>query len=173
MAKVWVAPVGNVVSGHVLDVAKKPFERALQDYDPQLYVKWAPKKLRGHGCWEIRRRPESLAIVDYAEYQGNTYFKLGYREVDLIASILDCAFLNYDQLRKIRDMDTFRVGPKQWIADQEYTAAQMQAARKERAKEELRYAAKEYKREIRDFKEFVLSGHNPHQIAQHWDQADS
>lgn len=173
MSKVWLAPTGSVVEGHVLDVAKKPFERALKDYDSQLYVRWNPKKLKGWGCWEIRRKPESQTIVDFVEWKGTTVFKLGYREVDLVANILDCAFLNYDQLRKIREMDTWQIGPKQWLADRDYAEKQHKAAITAKRKEELKYAAKEYKREIRDFKEFVLSGNNPHLISQYWDKADS
>lgn len=169
MAKLWMGPAGNLIEGHVLDVARKPFERALKDYDPQLYVKWNPKKLRGHGCYEIRRKPESTTIVDYAEVGSTVYFKLGYIENNLIAHVLDCAFLNYDQLRKIQEMDTFKLGPQQWIADRDYTLKQQTDARKAKARQEMAYEAKQYKRELRDFKEFVLSGNNPHQIMAHWD----
>lgn len=173
MSKIWLGPVGSVSKGHVLDVAVKPFERALKDYDPMLYVRWTPQKLKGHGCWEIRRKPESLAIVDYVQYKGGTFFKLDYAENDLVANVLDCAFLNYDQLRKIKEMDTWSIGPQQWISDMERSEEQYRESRKAKAKEEIKYAAKEFKREIRDFKEFVLSGNNPHLIGQHWENADS
>lgn len=168
MAKIWLSPTGAVTKGHVLDVAVKPFERALKDYDRQLYVKWNPKKLKGWGCWEIRRKPESLTITDWAEVGSTVVFKLDYLENNLISHVLDCAFLNYSQLNKIRSMDTFQIGPQQWIADREHLAKEQKLARQAAAKQELSYAAKEFKREMRDFKELVASGFNPHRVLGEW-----
>jgi hypothetical protein len=78
-----VGPVGSVSIGHVLDCNKKAFEAALTAYDPLLYVKWNPKKMRGHGVWEIRRKPEFYSAVDVAELPDCFVVKLGLYENDL------------------------------------------------------------------------------------------
>lgn len=171
MAKIWVGPVGNVSQGHVLDVAKKPFERALRDYDHLLYVKWNPKKLKGHGCWEIRRRPAMKTVVEAVPFQGNTLVRLEYVEYDIANHVLDCAFLNYDQLRKLKEMDLFAKHNLNYLVDDiERAEAEHREKINQKRLEERKYLAKEFKREIREFKELVLSGHNPGQmISQHWD----
>jgi hypothetical protein len=170
MAKLWVGPTGRLSKGHVLDVAEKPFERALKDYDSQLYVHWNPKKLRNHGCWEIRRRPDRKEIVDYAIHNGNAYLKIDYLENDLINHVLDAAFLNYDALRKIKEMDTTVGNQKYWVDQLEAKEAEHRAKIETEAKESRRLYAREFKREIKDFKEMILSGFNPHLIADHWNK---
>lgn len=174
--KVWVGPVGQVTHGHVLDVARGPFERALRDYDSLLYVTWNPKKLKGWGCWEIRRRPEKKIAVDIVPYHGNTYVRCEYVEQDMVNHVLDCAFLNYDQLRKIRSMDMWsKFGGKGESFGAKLDAMQdaAQAREKAAAIESRRYMAKQFKSEIKDFKEMILSGTNPADIALHWDETGS
>lgn len=169
VSKIWIGPTGAVTKGHVLDVAIKPFVRALKAHDAQLYVKWNPRKLAGHGCWEIRRKPESTTIVDFAEFEGNTYVNVGYWENNIISHVLDVAFLNYDQIRKIKRMDTFAVGPKQWAADFEYAEKKAEEARVAKRNSNTSYAAKHFDKEIKEFQDYVLAGGNPHMISAHWD----
>ena len=166
---ILMGPTGSIIKGHVLDVNKKSFTEALRAYDPLLYVKWNPRKLGRHGCWEIRRKPECTTAVDYTEYEGITIFKVDYQEYDLINHVLDCAFLNYDQLRKIKSIDTFAVGPKNWLDNLDRSEATVKAAREEAALKARSYASKHFKAEIGAFKEHVLSGGNPHLIGALWD----
>lgn len=155
-------PTGRLIKGHVLDVDRKKFEEALRRHDPQLYTRWNPNKVRGWGCWEIRRKPDYNSIVEIAKFGGNTILRLEPAEVDVMHHVLDCAFLNYDQIRKIKEMDTWR--PDHWIHDLEYGEEQRRQAMRVKAQEELKYAMKQNKRAFQDFKELVRSGHNPARI---------
>lgn len=165
MSKILMGPTGKTIKGHCLDVSIKPFLRALRDHDPLLYVKWNPNKCAGWGCYEIRRKPEFTTIKDIAEYQGHLILDIGYVENDLMNHVLDCAFLNYDQIRKIKSIDTWGVGPRQWLDNREYMAKKQKELNKEKAKYAMRDAAKTFKKEINQYKEFVNSGNNPHLIA--------
>lgn len=169
MAKIWLAPTGKISTGNVLDVAKGPFLQALKDHDSQLYIKWNPNKLRGWGCWEIRRLPNTKSAVEVVEFEGNTYTRVEYKENNLVHHVLDCAFLNYDQLRKIKQMDTWQYGQGKGFVDALETREKEYVARKrQEAVEARKYAAKQFKREINDFKEMVQSGLNPAVIQQYW-----
>lgn len=169
MSKIKVGPCGGLVAGHVLDVEKRGFERALRDYDSLLYVKWNPLKLRGHGCWEIRRRPAQKEVVDITEWKGVSFVKIDYYETNLTNHILDAAFLNYDQLRKLQEMDTTNLHG--YASFNDYLEAKEKAHReavKARALESRKYTAKQFKREIKDLRELVQSGFNPAHIADYW-----
>jgi len=78
--KLWHAPPGKLIRGHVLDVAVGPFTQALHELDKQLYVKWNPFKLRGFGCWEIRRKPNRKVAVFKGTFEGADYYNLEYVE---------------------------------------------------------------------------------------------
>lgn len=156
------APAGKLIKGHVLDVSLKPFQRALRDYDPQLYVRWNPKKLRGHGCWEIRRKPTLKTSVFMGEHAGISYYKLMQVEYNDVHHILDCAFLNYDQLRKLQQMDTW--GKGNFAENYEKREAEYIAAQKQKAREHLKYALKQNGTALRDLYEMVRSGISPAQI---------
>lgn len=174
MSKVWLAPTGRLSTGHVLDVARAPFERALRDLDALLYVRWNPKKLKGWGAWEIRRAPAEKSVVEMATYKGQTIVRLEYLENDMVHHVLDCAFLNYDQIRKLKEMDTYAYGSASaWQDALESRARDRKAEQALKAKDQLKHLAKEFKSEIRDFKEYVNSGNNPHRIAEYWGKADS
>lgn len=157
-----LAPTGRLSTGHVLDVAKRPFERALQDFDSQLYVEWNPKKLKGWGCWEIRRMPAYKSIVETAQIGDTTIVRLEYLENDVENHVLDCAFLNYDQLRKIKSMDTWN--KNHWINDLEYHEQQNREKQREAARKEFAYTLKQNKRVFGELKELVRSGKNIHRI---------
>ena len=169
MGKIWLSPTGRLSSGHVLDVARAPFERALRDLDALLYVRWNPKKLRGWGAWEIRRAPAEKSVVEMATYKGQTIVRLEYLENDMVHHVLDCAFLNYDQIRKLKEMDTYAYkSVAAWQDSLESRTKEHREQQALKAKNELKYLAKEFKSEIRDFKEYVNDGNNPHLIANHW-----
>lgn len=160
--KVWHAPIGKLVSGHVLDVAVKPFERALQDYDKQLYVRWNPKKLQGWGCWEVRRRPNKKSLVYRGTHGGASYYEMVYAESDLVHHVLDAAFLNYDAIRRIKEMDVW--GNKNWVDALERREEEIKEQTRAKAREELKYALHHNKSVARDLYEAVRSGIHPAQV---------
>lgn len=171
-------PTGKLIQGNVLDVAIKPFERALKNYDSQLYVKWNPKKLKGWGCWEIRRLPNTKEVCEVFEWEGNTYSRIDYREIDIVNHVLDCAYLNYDQVRKIKSMDVWakcnindmsqahKFGDMLELKEKEHEIKVKKAAR-----DEMLYQAKQHKAQIQGFRELLLSGLNPAEIATVWDKS--
>lgn len=171
-----VGPVGPVCKGHVLDVSRKPFERALRDLDPLLYVKWNPQKLQKHGCWEIRRRPDINSILDIVDWRGMSILNLEPVELPMVNHILDCAFLNYDQIRKLKGMDTWahgntaQDGAKKWLDKLDDLELQNSRDAAKKANEARSYAARHYKKELRAFKEAVRDGVNPGIIGKYWNQ---
>lgn len=171
MAVLWAGPTGRLTTGHVLDVNKRAFERVIQDYDKQLYVKWNPAKLKGWGAWEIRRRPESKEVVDITEDGNTTYLHIGYREYDMIHHVLDCAFLNYDAVRKLKEMDVFTIGYAQWVAGRESAERKIKEEANAKARAESAYMAKQHRTEIKAFKDMVSSGFNPARLADVWEQS--
>lgn len=171
MAKILMGATGQIIKGNVLDVNEKAFNEALRFYDPCLYTRWNPKKLRGWGCWEIRRKPEFNTALDICEYEGNLIFKIGPYENDMVHHVLDCAFLNYDQLRKLREMDTFAYGnAEKWQAERERRARDQKELAFQKAQKMRAEAASTFRREIKAFKDFVNDGGNPHLIGLHWDR---
>lgn len=162
MPKVWLGPVGKISKGHVLDVAVKPFERALKDQDHRLYVRWNPKKLRGEGCWEIRIRPLLKSALYAGSYNGHDILMVDYHEFDDIHHVLDCAFLNYDQIRKLKKMDTNN--SDHWVHDIEYKEHQRTNEIAAKALAERKYNLKQNKAAIREIYERARSGENIHRI---------
>ena len=170
--KLAMGPTGKLIRGHVLDVSIKPFEEAMRFTlcDPYLYVKWNPKKMRGWGAWEIRRRPEFNSALDIAEFDGNLIFKVGPKEYDLVHHVLDCAYLNYDAIRKLKEMDTFQHGTATQYQDEiERRTRTRQQRELEQREKDLSYMVKHYKTEIHAFQDALRDGVNPHAIAAHWD----
>lgn len=157
-----VGPVGAVSRGHVLDTSVKPFEAALKAYDPYLYVKWNPKKLKGHGCWEIRRSPEKKRPVEVYEMDGFTLVRAEYKENNILNHVLDCGYLNYDALRKIKEMDTW--SDSHWVHDIDYLESKKREKIQVDAIEELKYAIRYNRKAFQDYMELVKSGMSPHQI---------
>ncbi len=170
-----VGPVGKVSVGHVLDCNKERFEKALQAYDPMLYVRWNPKKMKGHGCWEIRRRPEFNCALDVAELDEKTALvKVGPREIDVVHHVLDCAFLNYDQLRKIKEMDTYQYGDaKQWQELVERKGRDKKELEASQGMQRRREAIRTFRKQINAFREYILNGGNPHNIGKFWDNVSA
>lgn len=166
--KVWVGPTGRLSTGNVLDVGVKAFEQALRDHDHLLYIRWNPRKLKGWGCWEVRRRPEKKSVTHVFEWEGNTYCYINNEEIDIVNHVLDAGYLNYDLLTRIKAMDTWAGNRNYWVEDLENKEKAHVAAKQAKAREDMRYAAKQMKSEIKDLKEMLKSGLNPAQIADHW-----
>lgn len=167
-----VGAVGRVSVGHVLDCNKKAFEKTLRNYDPLLYVVWNPFKVKGHGCWEIRRKSDLLTPVDVAELDPERIIlKLDYKEYNWVNSIMDCEFLNYDAFRKLKEMDMWQYATDgesldEVIRRKTRDKQEQIAARRE---EELRYMSKYFSKELRAWREAIRGGANPYEIARHWD----
>lgn len=162
MSKIWVGPVGKVVKGHVLDVNVKAFGQALKELDKRLYVRWNPEKIKNHGCWEIRISPSKPVALHMGTWQGTDFYSLEYIEQNTIHHILDCAFLNYDALRKLKEMDT--ANPKHFIHSLEYDEQVRTNERYQRARDERTYAIKQNRTAIKELYERARSGENLHKI---------
>lgn len=164
MAKIKRVPcAGNTVIGSVLDCNKKYLERALQDYDKQLYLKWNPYKGSGIGMWELRRRPNEKTMVYKTHYKhrGERFnlYMAEYVESDWINLILEAPILDYTMLTKIREMDTW--GHKNWLNDADYAAQKQEEKRMDLEATERKYAIRENKKYASDFRQYVQAGYNP------------
>lgn len=170
MATYKLGPAGKIITGHVLDVAPAPLQRMLRDYDPLLYVKWNAHKRHGHGCWEIRRRPEQKAVVDVVEYKGMSFVRLEYDELDIISHVLDVPYLNYQVLEKLKSMDIANadVSKAYWLDHMDSKAKSLNEEARAKAKAEMLYELKQHRREMQEYKDAVASGLNPAQIADYW-----
>lgn len=174
---ITVGPVGKVVEGDVLDCNKANLERALKDYDHQLYLKWNPKKIKGHGCWELRRRPSYKTIKAILELDGKSYILIDYVEHDIVHHVKDMAFLDYRILEWVKDHDlytqtNFEVGQEHrlnnWSADLDKRGEAARAKIKQDQYKEAMYGLLQNKTAIREYKEAILSGTNPAHIAKYW-----
>ncbi len=194
MPKVTTAPTGKLITGHVLDCSRAGVEAALKAYDPQLYVKWEPTKLRGWGCWELRWRPENKTARwsvhpeylpnmrikpavqgDVYEFEGYTIVQPKYHENNFNNHVMDIPFLNYSLLEKVKQMDVWakeELGykAKGLTKELDYREAKHLEKIEDQAIKDLDYNLRQHKSEIRWFKEYVNSGRNPYELASHWGQ---
>lgn len=170
--QILMGPCGKLIQGHVLDCAKAPLEAKMREHDAQLYVKWNPKKLRGHGLWEVRRRPEHKLAKHIAKYKGNTYILLDYVENDFTCHIMDTPFLNYKLIEKLKQIDTWNDSfkAKDFGKELEYKEAKIQDKIMSKAEDDKNYTIKQNKSEIRGMMEYVLAGGDPTRIADVWDK---
>lgn len=168
--RISLGPTGNIIQGHVLDCSKVPLERKLRELDSQLYIKWNPRKLKGYGVWEIRRRPELKTAKDFAIYKGDCYTLVDYVENDFENHILDVPFLNYGVITKLHSMDTWSVSRNGEVFGDvmESRAKSAQEKIDENAKSERRYELKQQRNMIRDLMNYTLSGGDPADIAKYW-----
>ncbi len=161
-----VGPTGKTVTGDVLDVKKSALERRLKHYDPQLYLHWNPTKRRGYGCWEVRRRPNLKSAVVIGPYQGGTLVDLQYVEIPLIAHVLDVPHLSYQVLDKVTAMDTWTV--RNWVDKLENAEKENREKVQADLLKERSYNLKQFKGELKIFRELILSGTNPAELARYW-----
>lgn len=177
--QISIGPTGSVVTGHLFDCSKSALEEKLRRYDSLLYIRWNPKKRRGMGCWEVRRRPEKKTAVHKTTFQGMSFLSLEYVEQDMVHHVVDAPFLSYRIFDWLIEHDTTRIMERK---EGETDEAFMRRLHKEadyrhdkfaeklnaKASEDMRYMVREHKREIKEFKEALLSGFNPARIAQYW-----
>lgn len=173
--------LGRVVQGHVLDCNKQWIERALKQYDDQLYLKWNPYKTLdangkativppegeywqgfGAGCWELRRRPNSKTAVPKWELGDCILFDLDYVETDVENHIKDFPYLNYSILGWVKSNDCWAV--KDWVSDLEYREDESYNRELDRNQSDLKYHIKHERRAMRDFQNELKSGKNPLQF---------
>ena len=147
---------GRVIKGVTGDCNRKELERALKAYDPQLYTKWNPDKLKGLGTWEVRRLPNSKIAVPKWELGNQIVFELEYVETNVVNHVMDLPALTFRCLDRLREMDTWKV--KNWVQDLEAREKSTKEIAVKKNREELRYAIKQNKTAIRDFYEGVRSG---------------
>lgn len=170
MAKLWCAPTGKISKGGVLDCAQRPLDRALRDYDPQLYTQWNAKKNKGWGTWEIRRKPNTKRVVDITEFQGVSYVTIDWAELDIENHVLDLECLNYEALTKVKSMDTWNHNRQFFVDQLESNERSYDEKIKAQAREDMLYRAKQYRTQINEFKQMVLSGVNPGRISEYWEK---
>ncbi len=163
-------PTGKTIRGHVLDVSIKPFLRALGDLDDKLYIRWNTTKVRGWGCWEIRRKPSTKTAVYMGTHQGADFYKLMYLDHKTTHHVMDCAFLNYDQIRKLKEMDSWN--KSHWIHNLDSNEETSRLKQERVAAETLAYAIRQNKSALRDLYQMVASGQSLDSIVQstNWSQ---
>lgn len=162
LLNILISPTGNLVTGSVHDCNKAALERSLQFYDPLLYIQWNPKKRRGWGMWEVRRKPESLTRNYQGQLNGCSLSVLERKENSLINHVLDVPMLRYDVLGKIKSMDAWNY--KNFTAEADYNAEKHQQREKDKARAEMRYNLKQHMREWREFASLVSQGMNPAKV---------
>lgn len=180
---------GNIIRGSVLDCGVAPLARQLRDYDAQLYIKWNASKCEGVGCWEVRRKPEFKTVRPSYDSprpgvrpnrQGDLYeFDLWtrvlwpkYNETDIVNHVLDCPTLDYRVLPKIQKMDMWKESYRgsNFVNELEYEELKHVEKEEAKANEVREYSIKENRKAFLQFKEFLASGGNPHQLANYWDK---
>lgn len=175
--KIEMGPTGASIVGDILDVNKKQLERAIQDYDSQLYFKWNPQKQNGWGVWELRRRPALKSIKETIRYGGAVYQVIEYKEHDLEHHVWDLPVLNYSLLQRLKEADQFvmcnyEAGKahrlSKHIVDMEDKAFQNKYEAKEKARADMLYNLKQDKKIIDDFRERVVSGVDPNHLMRFW-----
>ena len=158
----YIKPTGNIIVGNSLDCNKASLERHLKAYDKQLYIKWNPKKNGGWGMWEVRRKPETLTNVFHGKFEGIKIYTAEYVELGIVNHVLDVPVLHENVLGKIKSMDSW--ASKNFIDELDYAAAKHKETEEKKAREEMRYNAKQFKREWREFASLVSQGVNPGSI---------
>lgn len=159
----FLAPYGKLITGHILDCDKDSLERELKFYDAQLYLRWNTKKRKGYGQWEVRRKPDQTTNVFQGMVGSAKLFTVEYREIDIVNHVLDLPYLSRNTLGKLKQMDTWgKVG--NFAKNLEYEEATHRQKEEKAALQDLKYNVKQYKKEWRDFAQFVSQGGNPGQV---------
>lgn len=176
----------TVIQGHVLDVARPALLAALRRYDPQLYLKWSYNKKRpGKGYWELRRKPELKSVregrfLDTPNgrifYPGDIYDMGDYTIIapKYHETKEDCVktfdTLGYHILDWVAKQDLWKYGfkGKDFVKESEYMAAKFEEKIDEDSDAERQYMLKDMRTQIRDFREYVLSGGNPYRLLDFW-----
>lgn len=186
---ILISGASKTVSGHVLDVAKAPLLAALRRFDPQLYVKWNPKKLAGQGCWELRRAPELKSAREGrfldSPTRGRVFipgdiFDMGDytlcvpkpHETSMENHVKDFKYLTYDMLSWVSSHDLWSYGyrGKNAMQEAEYKEGQYLTRVEEAAVAERTYMIKQHRTQFNDFRSYISSGGNPARLLDYWDK---
>lgn len=177
--KIEIGPTGYLITGTVFDCNRSTIEEAIKAYDPLLYLKWNPTKQYGMGVWELRRRPEQKSIKETICYCGINYHVLDYRELDVENHVFDLPVLGPYVVEKVKKADM-------WVrADYDHHNTRrlttmldgLDSVREklkqntiDKAREEAIYQFKQDKQIMAGYREAILSGTNPADIAKYWDK---
>lgn len=171
-------PTGSVITGDMLDVNKASLERALQTYDSQLYIKWNPKKQHGYGIWELRRRPDKKSVIETVELDGIKYHLLGYKENDFENHVFDMPILSYSILGRLKRADMWTQASfdgtnldktKRLVDKIEDNRVNFNHSVKDKALKDALYELKQDRAYLNQFREDILAGLNPAELARYWD----
>lgn len=173
---ITVGPVGKLIHGDVLDVNKKALQERLQDFDHQLYLIWNADKLKGHGCWELRRRPNEKTALHVADYEGASFYELDYLESGN-NHVKDFSYLNYGILEWVKTHDmwgrfNYQTGKHEnttsFINRTESAELAKMAADKAATRAQTKYEIMQDRSLIRSYRNHINSGTNPAEIARYW-----
>lgn len=174
-----MGPTGNVITGDVLDVNKAALERALQTYDDQLYIIWNPRKQYGYGIWELRRRPNKKTIKETVEFKGQKYHIIDYKENDFEHHVFDMPILDYSILGKLKRSDMWAKSEydghnhdkiTRLVDKIEDRRVGFQQEIKQKALDNALYELKQDRAYLNQFREDILAGLNPAELARYWDK---
>lgn len=172
-----IGPTGNLIQGTIFDTPKEELERKLKRYDEQLYLKWEPKRNRGYGCWQLRRRPQFKTIVDSFRVDGCIINRLEYKEIDIENHVWDINVLTESLLDRVKACDIWdrveyqegRIGRiEQFNQDMEENYFGHRADTQEKTRKEMMYGIMQDKRIVKDFQERIVSGVNPAHLLRYW-----
>lgn len=184
--KVKIDSASKIVRGHVLDVAQAPLLAALRRYDPQLYVKWNPKKNRGVGAWELRRKPEYMTVKesryldtprgrvlmagDIYEFDGFTISVPKYHETNVENHVKDFDRLSYGMVEWLASHDLWKYGykGKNTNSEAEYKEAKYLDKIDQDADDERQYMIKQHRTQFQDFAAYINAGGNPNRLLEYW-----
>lgn len=172
-----IGPTGRTIQGTVYDCNKTSVEKAIQNYDALLYIKWNPTKNYGMGCWELRRRPEQKSIIDTVEYEGTKFHVIEYKELDIVNHVFDLPVLGYHILERLRksdvwakaDYDGVNQGKLTRLLDRvEETRLKVREDYTKKLEDNALYELKQDRALMNGYREAILSGQNPADIARYW-----
>lgn len=178
MNKISIGPTGQLIQGTVFDCNKSSVESAFKGYDPLLYIKWNATKNHNMGCWELRRRPEKKSIKETIEFEGTKYHNLDYVELDVINHVLDMPILTTHFLDKLKRMDLWAAAGYDGVNQNKLMSKldSIEAAGEKyrtdgetKAYNEAVYQLRQGRTVLNRFRNDILSGLNPAEIARYWD----
>lgn len=172
-----IGPTGRTIRGDVLDCNKKHLEQALKDYDPLLYLQWAPDRNKRWGMWQLRRRSEKKTIKEILELDGKIIVNIDYIDHPKENLVKEFQYLDYSILGWVQRCDLWKQANyeegkvhrvQQWVNDFERDEREKVADQNEKLRNEAVYNMLQYKTAIKQYKEAILSGTNPNDLFKYW-----
>lgn len=135
----------------------------MRSYDPNLYLKWNPKKNSGQGTWELHERSKKKTAVFKGKHKNMSFYQLEYLDKPLLSHIMDVPRLSYELMYEIQARDVWAFLEKEKTSINRtvdyYTNKRIEKQHKE-TEEEVRYAIKQDKKLFKELLEHVRSGHS-------------